>query len=638
MITKIEKEKGNKDADNVISQLKEGMESSSHLAAFIDRIRNKFPITPTKKKIMWVCHGLSLLCALGFFLADVGTDSWVTHKYFKFSMANTSLEVNSPLVIYQLGEAIEHSTNSCGNSTNGREFLGCVNGKNEEIYQNLTEHDDQKQFKRNDWFSLFIICTVHLILPWLLFFCVSIYLEISLCKSEKETSEKEKSGKHSIFFWATFDIILFPVSIFFKKFSLETKLTTEMAKEETDHIKKKKDVIKKELEYTEKKEILMSTIEVTSESSFQFFIQMMLALPQILFGFIAASQSKTVSSFGEKIVSPETLSILMSFFSMGRSFYRIRNRNKKNALKFNSAVIILLLTTLETMSRILSVGMFLYLYSENLNPIMALGIYYVHVGIMLAFNIMFNKERPKFSFAYVIGLIFNSLSSTYSYNYYNYAKPLDKNLPRKADPSNKICFARKEEEKDVQKLHQPSLIRQMCFYIIFLIETASLACLSVFFFEDKARDGNAEMSNGLGGHFTITRGNLYTVIGITWGSQFLAIILRLVYYGMHPSSVSMTDIKAKFQIYILGQVVLSWKSFCDIWTLKNKKTSNNDEESGTVKTKEGLTVCDKMRSPDIASIVEENVSDVISEKMDNMEPEGPCGRIFEKFEDKDEPA
>merc|ERR1719319_1296591 len=102
----------------------------------------------------------------------------------------------------------------------------------------------------------------------------------------------------------------------------------------------------------------------------------------------------------------------------------------------------------------------------------------------------------------------------------------------------------------------------------------------------------------------------------------------------------MTDLKAKNRIYILGQVVLSWKLFCDIWTrptswLKNKKTSNNDEESGTVKTKENLPVCEKMRSPDIASIVEENVSDVISEKMDNMES---AVEIFEKLEDKDEPA
>merc|ERR1719319_1223865 len=109
MITKLAKANGEKNADNVISQLKEGMESSSHLAAFIDRIRNKFPISPTKKVIRFIIHGLSMLCVLGFFLADVGTDGWVTHKYYKFSMANTSLVVISPF-----DEAIEHSKNSCG--------------------------------------------------------------------------------------------------------------------------------------------------------------------------------------------------------------------------------------------------------------------------------------------------------------------------------------------------------------------------------------------------------------------------------------------------------------------------------------------------------------------------------------------
>merc|ERR1719319_43470 len=265
-----------------------------------------------------------------------------------------------------------------------------------------------------------------------------------------------------------------------------------------------------------KKEILMSTIEVTSESSFQFFIQMMLALPQILFGIISA----THSTFGEKIVSPETFSILMSFISMGRSFYRIRNRNKKNALNFNSVLTIFLLTFLETMSRILSVGMFLYLYSENLNPTMALGVYYGHVSIMLVFNILFNKETPTFSFAYLFSLMFNSLSSTYSYNYHNYTKLLH-NYPKHIGQKDD-----EEEEKDDQKLHQPSLIRQVFFYIIFLIETASLTCLSVFFFEkEKAIERIVDISDGLGGHFQITRGNLNILIGIIWGFQFLALLL-----------------------------------------------------------------------------------------------------------------
>merc|ERR1719509_201949 len=74
-------------------------------------------------------------------------------------------------------------------------------------------------------------------------------------------------------------------------------------------------------------------------------IQTLLVLTQILYGKIVPGQAKTVSSFGGKIVSLETASILMSFISMGRSFYRIRNRNKKNALNFKSALTIFLLTT-----------------------------------------------------------------------------------------------------------------------------------------------------------------------------------------------------------------------------------------------------------------------------------------------------
>jgi len=176
---------------------------------------------------------------------------------------------------------------------------------------------------------------------------------------------------------------------------------------------------------------------------------------------------------------------------------------------------------------------------------MAVGVYYGHVGIMLVFNLFFNKKTPTFSFAYLFGLIINSLSSTYSYNYCNYDK----------------LFEKKDDD---QKLHQPSLIRQMLFYTIFLIETASLTCLSVYFFEEKASKGIPKISN-----IPITRGHLWTVIVFILGSQVLALLLRLVYYGMHPSSVSMSDLEAKKQIYILGREV-RW----------NKKR-NIDEESGT---------------------------------------------------------
>jgi len=315
-----------------------------------------------------------------------------------------------------------------------------------------------------------------------------------------------------------------------------------MAKEENESTKQEKDEIKEQLEETEKKETLSSTIEVTSESSFQMFIQLTLTLPQILYGFITASHAKTGSSFGEQIVTLQTISILTSFLAMARSYYRIRNLSKKNALTGKSAIAIFLLTTLETMSRILSFGIFLYLASDNLDPTMALLLYYGHVSIMLVFNILLNQQTPRFSFPYLLGILFNSLSSTYSYNYYSYDKLLG-------------------EEVSDQKLHQPSLIRQMIFYIIFLAEKASLTCLSLFFFAGKAIEGKAKISNGLGGHFEITQGNLHTVIAIIWGFQFLALLVRLVFYGIHPSSVSMTDLKSKNEVYILGRKV-SWKSFC----------------------------------------------------------------------------
>merc|ERR1719416_83650 len=118
----------------------------------------------------------------------------------------------------------------------------------------------------------------------------------------------------------------------------------------------------------------------------------------------------------------------MSFLTMAKSYHRIRKLmlNKKNALTGKSGLAIFSLTTLETMSRILSFGIFLYLASDNLNPIMAFYVYYGHVAIMLVFNVLLNRKTPEFSFPYLIDLFFNSLSSTYSYNNFNYAKLLRK--------------------------------------------------------------------------------------------------------------------------------------------------------------------------------------------------------------------
>jgi len=121
------------------------------------------------------------------------------------------------------------------------------------------------------------MCTVHLILPWIVFFCVSLYLEISLYQLKRKDATKNRSRQYFITlkdlllsrtspsfikvylfqqkkkYGPIFNILVFPISIFLKKCILEIKLTKKLAKEETDPIKKEKDTIKAELEYIEKK-------------------------------------------------------------------------------------------------------------------------------------------------------------------------------------------------------------------------------------------------------------------------------------------------------------------------------------------------------------------------------------------------
>jgi hypothetical protein len=86
--------------------------------------------------------------------------------------------------------------------------------------------------------------------------------------------------------------------------------------------------------------------------------------------------------------------------------------------KVYTGLLIFLYTTLETICRILVNGQFLYFSSPtgHFEWKTALLLYYGHVAILLIFNIVFNKSvlrRGKRK--YLLGLLLNSLSSTFSY-------------------------------------------------------------------------------------------------------------------------------------------------------------------------------------------------------------------------------
>ena len=496
--------------------------------------------------ILWFVHFLYILAVMALYVGDVGTDGYVTNKFLAFSKetnASNSQFLNDTQLIEDLQTAIEEC------KTGSQAFLNCFVIKFGTIRANHQPRD-QDQFGPRDWSFVFYFSLVHMILPYILFCGLGLYFTFT--RETEEDNSRRESGKCARFLaqiWKAIlticEIFLFPIYIKLEKLYLEIKLTKLMAQNEYDwdqdiDLKEVKEKLQKKLERNEEKEILATNIEVSSESSPQFYIQMLLSLTPIIIQTILFAQTESsIQSFGSNMVSLETLSIASSFLAMALSYYRIRNRTKKNALSGKSALVNFLLTTLETISRILLVWLVLYLTSEDksFDPILAIEIYYGHVAFMLLFNFIFNEEAPTLSVPYFLGLFFNSLSNTYTNNYYSFHKLLWKGV-----------------EREGKKVHQPSLLRQIIFQLCFFLENITMTIIAISSFEGNATNDHMTTSDGYQGHFSFSRGNLHTIIAIVWGCQAAAWVLRILYYALHPAAVSVTKLGDKMQVI---------SAFCD---------------------------------------------------------------------------
>ena len=297
------------------------------------------------------------------------------------------------------------------------------------------------------------------------------------------------------------------------------------------------------LEKIEKQEILFMVIEVTSESSFQCFLQAILAIPQVFLGITTAYSSET--AFLGQIFSLRLVSIASSFIVIARSYYKIRDLTKKGALPVHGAggLLLLLRTLIDTVTRIMSVGLLLYMLNGDMEPLLALLFYYLHVLLMVAFNIIFNNEKLNSGSAtYWRNLLLNWLASQYSYTHFEFTSLIGGNQKRPVWTKEGI------------QLHQPSLIRQSVFYQIVILESVMISIASHFAFSYNSSinsDGSEVMmvTNGFGGEFPFSRKNLSAVLGIIWLLQLLVSpVITLLYYAAHPASVSLSAINPKLQV------------------------------------------------------------------------------------------
>ena len=190
-------------------------------------------------------------------------------------------------------------------------------------------------------------------------------------------------------------------------------------------------------------------------------------------------------------------------------------------------------------------GCFIYFTDQNgrFEILKAVGIYYGHAMIMLFFNIIFNKNCPTFSIDYIFCIFLNSLTSFYSFSHFDFF--------------------------GINKKHKPTFLSQGIYYMIIMTENIGMTVYFAFISSfNKYQDEFGKE------YELLSKNNLVFAILLL---QTAAVIVRLIYYANHPSSVSLTSMNDKMQIYILGS---SWVLRDGKWVKEKDENKMNMDKLG----------------------------------------------------------
>lgn len=461
----------------VMEELKRGMETSSNLISWTQSVDRRFPISCMKMVGLFLVSLIAYLFILVSYGFDVYTDVRINSCFWNYTEIAqgcpatdypkeskeklfyiTLFHIIFPWALFLLASSIQTSENIEGSALRLSEFLMSVALS---LLKGLTYPlmTKTKRFYHN--------------LKWICFRRHTPEIKGRDSPKKKLQTKEKFKGKES------------------EQKNEDAKANANVTKKGGPEIEDAR-TIKERQEKWNRKEALAAIIEVTAEASFQFYIQMLLELPD-LWATIGSLFNQLVQE-STSTIPWERISILSSLVMTIRSFFRIKRLTKKGAFSMKSAIILLTSTLLSTIARIIFVGLFLYNGTKQISPTWAVVLYYGHAGIMLVFNFVLNTSRPSFDKKYLLGLILNSLSSVYCYNHYDYAALWE----------------------DQETRHQPSFFRQGLFYCIIFLENLFLTLL-VIFYAGSPLD-NVPLSG----------------LVWAWGFQIIAWMFMALYYLIHP--------------------------------------------------------------------------------------------------------
>ena len=310
ILVKVDKEENPDTEDGeaitrINEKIKLNLESSADLTQWLEGTRKKFKkqkFDVTKS----ICLGsTALFGGVGMYVGDIGTDSYFTHamkSLYGSSLANKTSNCSAVLE-----ERMDEVVKACRQASASFNPLNCTNQLGLAVQDSSCLMSEENRFLNPDTFlQISNISLMAIILPLIVFILCGITF-----------------AYHRKKWWTVF--IFFPPVAKLVGFIAESKLQRCLGNPKSKENEEKIQGLKQEIE--EQKEIinLGMEIEANVESSFQFSFQMLYSLPMLVLMY-AKSQAQS-SSILDRFLTSKTLSILLSFISIGYSFVNIREES-----------------------------------------------------------------------------------------------------------------------------------------------------------------------------------------------------------------------------------------------------------------------------------------------------------------------
>ena len=295
---------GTNGPEKVKETIKVSMETGKELSAWLESCDNKFPKPTSAIAKSNSLNALGAIAGCLGWVGDIATDGYFTRAMRNLYQSKLADKPNNCSSV--LEESLDKINKTCRNISDDFNPMECTKYLGLAVQDSKCLMSEENRFENaNKFLQISTFSWIMIILP----FIVSLLCGITLA------IQRRKCWKLLAFF---------PPVARTAGFIAEWKLNCYLANPKENEKKIKE--VKKEIEEHDETINLAMQIEANVESSFQFSYQVLYSLPVIVLAIYSTSQAQS-SSILESILTEKSLSILLSFISIGYSFVTIREES-----------------------------------------------------------------------------------------------------------------------------------------------------------------------------------------------------------------------------------------------------------------------------------------------------------------------